>query len=177
LIVVKVDRESLARCGIKVGEVGDVVETALNGVVVTEVREAERITEVLLRLPDKYRQDEETIKNLLIDIPTGNRIPLSQLAHIERSEGPQTIFREGIQRRKIILCNVVGRDIGSFVKEAREPIARSVSLPPGYYFTFGGQFEAQQRTMRQLTWMMVVVGLRVLVVLFASLGSLRQSLL
>jgi len=177
LLLIKPDRESLARYGIKVDEVAEVVETALNGTVVTELREGERMTEVLVRLPDKYRQDEETIKNLLIDTPSGNRIPLSQIARIERSEGPQTIFREGLQRRKIILCNVVGRDVGSFVKEARERISQSVSLPPGYYFTFGGQFEAQQRTMKQLTWMMVVVGLSVLVVLFASLGSLRQSLL
>jgi len=72
---------------------------------------------------------------------------------------------------------VVGRDIGSFVEEARQRISRAVSLPAGYYFTFGGQFESQQRTMKQLTWMMLVVGLSVLVVLFASLGSLRQSLL
>jgi len=177
LVLIKLDRESLARYGIKVEEVADLIETALNGVEVTDVREAERMTHVLVRLPEKYRQSEETIKNLLVDTPSGNRVPLSQIAHIDRGEGPQTIFREGLKRRKIILCNVVGRDIGSFVEEARQRISRAVSLPPGYYFTFGGQFESQQRTMRQLMWMMLVVGLTVLVVLFASLGSLRQSLL
>jgi cobalt-zinc-cadmium resistance protein CzcA len=177
LVLIKLDRESLARYGIKVEEVADVVETALNGVEVTDVREAERMTHVLVRLPEKYRQSEETIKNLLVDTPSGNRVPLSQIAHIDRSEGPQTIFREGLKRRKIILCNVVGRDIGTFVQDAKDRISRAVSLPPGYYFTFGGQFESQQRTMRQLLWMMLVVGLSVLVVLFASLGSLRQSLL
>jgi cobalt-zinc-cadmium resistance protein CzcA len=175
LVVIRLDRESLARHGIKVEEVADLIETALNGVEVTDVREADRVTDVLVRLPEEYRQGEETIKSLLIDTPSGNRVPLSQVAHIDKSEGPQTIFREGLMKRKIILCNVVGRDIGSFVKEAE---ARTAPLiPEGYSAQFGGQFESQQRAMRQLMWMMLVVALSVLVVLFASLGSLRQSVL
>ncbi len=177
LILIELDREALARHGIKVEEVADLVETALNGVEVTDVREPERTTSVLVRLPQKYRQDAETIENLLVDTPAGSRVPLSQIAHISRSEGPQTIFREGLMRRKIILCNVVGRDIVGFVQEAKERIRRTVSLPPGYDFTFGGQFESQQRTMQQLTWMMLVVAVSVLVVLFATLGSIRQSVL
>ena len=177
LVLIKLDREALARHGIKVEEVADLVETALNGVDVTDVREAERSTTVLLRLPEQYRQHVETIENLLVDTPSGNRVPLSQIAHIERSEGPQTIFREGLMRRKIILCNVIGRDIGRFVEEAESEIRRSVQLPQGYDFKFGGQFESQQRTMRQLGWMMIVVALGVVVVLFATLGSFRQSVL
>jgi len=177
LILIQLDREALARHGIKVEEVADLVETALNGVDVTDVREAERTTTVLLRLPEKYRQHVETIENLLVDTPSGNRVPLSQIAHIARSEGPQTIFREGLMRRKIILCNVVGRDIGRFVEEAEREVRRSVRLPQGYDFKFGGQFESQQRTMRQLMWMMLIVALSVLVVLFATLGSFRQSVL
>ena len=177
LLVVTLDRKALARHGIKVGEVADLIETALNGVEATDVWEAKRLTSVLLRLPPEYRQDAETIRNLLVDAPSGHRVPLSQIGHIDRSEGPQTIFREDLERRKIILCNVVGRDIGHFVREAEETISRNVSLPQGYFVTFGGQFESQQRTMRQLLWMMVVVALSVLVVLFATLGSLRQSLL
>jgi cobalt-zinc-cadmium resistance protein CzcA len=173
LVVIRLDRESLARHGIKVEEVADLIETALNGVEVTDVREADRTTAVLVRLPEEYRQGEETLKSLLIDTPSGNRVPLSQVAHIDKSEGPQTIFREGLMKRKIILCNVVGRDIGSFVKEAEARIAPLV--PEGYSTQFGGQFESQQRAMRQLMWMMLVVALSVLVVLFASLGSLRQS--
>jgi len=177
LVVIRLDREALARYGIKVEEVADLIETALNGADVTDVREAERSTSVLVRLPEKYRQHVETIENLLVDTPSGNRVPLSQIARIERSEGPQTIFREGLRRRKIILCNVVGRDIGHFVEDADKEIRRSVQLPQGYDFKFGGQFESQQRTMRQLMWMMIVVALGVLVVLFATLGSLRQSVL
>jgi len=175
--LIRLDRQALARHGIKVEEVADLIETALNGVEVTDVREADRVTSVLLRLPEQYRQDVEMIRNLLVDTPSGTRIPLSQLADIRRGEGPQTIFRENLVRRKVILCNVVGRDLGGFVQETRERIEEAKLVPQGYSVKFGGQFESQQRTMKQLTWMMLIVALSVLVVLFASLGSLRQSLL
>jgi cobalt-zinc-cadmium resistance protein CzcA len=179
LVLIELHRESLARHGIKVGEVADLIETALNGVEVTDVTEVDRTTSVLVRLPEEYRQNPDTVGDLLVDTPTGHRIPLSEVADIDRGEGPQTIFRESLTRRKIILCNVVGRDIGRFVDEATAEISDKVEFPKGegYGFRFGGQFESQQETMRQLKWMMLIVGLCVLVVLFASLGSLRQSLL
>jgi len=176
-LLVKLNRQKIARFGIRVDDVADIIEIALNGVEVTDVYEEDRITAVHLRLSEKYRQDEESVKNLLIDTPDGQRIPLSDLADISRSEGPQTIFRENMMRRKIILCNVVDRDIGSFVKEANEEIKKSVSLPSGYFVTFGGQFESQQRSMRQLSVMMMIVAIIVFVVLFSSLGSIRQSFL
>ena len=177
LVLVKPNREALARHGIKVAEVAEAVETALNGVEVTDVTEGDRITSVLLRLPEKYRRDKETIQNLLVDTPSGRRVPLSSIATITDASGPQTIFRENLMRRKTILCNVVGRDAGGFVAEAQTKIRPLFAAHPGYSFKFGGQFESQQRTMEQLKWTMLVVGLGVLVVLFASLGSLRQSLL
>ncbi|GAH03485.1 unnamed protein product, partial [marine sediment metagenome] len=115
-LIIKLNREKLARYGISVSNVAEIIEIALNGIEATDVYEPDRITSVLIRLPEKYRNDEEAIKNLLVDAPNGERIPLSQLADISKSEGPQTIFRENLMRRKIILCNVVKRDIGSFVK-------------------------------------------------------------
>ncbi|MBN1588521.1 MAG: efflux RND transporter permease subunit [Pirellulales bacterium] len=177
LVEIKLDRGALARHGIQVDHVADLIETALCGVEVTDVIENERITAVLLRLPKKYRSDVGTIRDLLIDAPAGHRVPLAEISHIVRNEGPQTIFRENLMRRKTILCNVVGRDLGGFVEEAKAAIAHKVDLPKGYHVTFGGQFESQQRTERQLAWMMLFVGLGVLIVLFASLQSFRQSLL
>jgi cobalt-zinc-cadmium resistance protein CzcA len=176
-LLVKLRREKLARFGIRVEDVADMIEIALNGLEVTNVYEEDRITAVQLRLSEKYRRDEESVKNLLIDTPDGQRIPLSELSDISRSEGPQTIFREDLMRRKIIVCNVVGRDIGSFVEEAKRNIEKNVSLPSGYFVTFGGQFESQQRSMRQLSFMMLIVGVIVFVVLFSSLGSIRQCFL
>jgi cobalt-zinc-cadmium resistance protein CzcA len=176
-LVIKVNRTKLARFGIPVSDVADIIETALNGIEATDVYEVDRITSVLIRLPEEYRSEEEAIKNLLVDAPTGERIPLSELAEISRSEGPQTIFRENLMRRKIILCNVIKRDIGSFVKEAQQKIENEVSLPPGYFVTFGGQFESQQRALEHLTTLMLIVILIIFVILFSSFGSIRQALL
>ena len=176
-LIINLNREKLSRYGIAVSEVADIIEIALNGIEATDVYEVDRITSVLIRLPEKYRNEEESIKNLLINAPNGERIPLSQLAEISKSEGPQTIFRENLMRRKIILCNVTKRDIGSFVKEAREKIEKEVSLPPGYFFTFGGQFESQQRAMKHLTTLMLIVILIIFVILFSTFGSIWQALL
>jgi len=176
-LVIRLKRENLARFGIPVSNVADLIETALNGIEATDVYEADRITSVLIRLPEEYRNDEEAIKNLLVDAPNRERIPLSTLAEITRGEGPQTIFRENLMRRKIILCNVIKRDIGSFVNEAQQKIEEEVTLPPGYFVTFGGQFESQQRALEHLTTLMLIVILIIFVVLFSSFGSIRQALL
>jgi cobalt-zinc-cadmium resistance protein CzcA len=176
-LVVRVDRARLARFGIPVGDVADIIETALNGIEATDVYEEDRITSVLIRLPEEYRKNEEAVKNLLVDAPNGQRIPLSELTDIRISEGPQTIFRENLMRRKIILCNVVDRDIGGFVKEAQQKIEDEVTLPPGYFVTFGGQFESQQRALHHLTTLMLIVILIIFVILFTSFGSIWQALL
>jgi cobalt-zinc-cadmium resistance protein CzcA len=176
-LVISLNRDRLSRFGISVGSVADIVETALNGIEVTDVYEADRVTSVLIRLSEQYRNEEDAISNLMIDSPNGERIPLSELAEIYRSQGPQTIYRENLQRRKIILCNVADRDIGSFVEEARGKIAETVLLPPGYFVTFGGQYESQQRALSHLSFVMLIVLLIMFVVLFSSFGSIWQAAL
>ncbi len=176
-LVVALNRAKLARFGIPVGDVADIIETALNGLEATDVYESDRVTSVLIRLSENYRKDEEAIKNLLVDAPNGERIPLSELAEITKSEGPQTIYRDNLMRRKIILCNLVNRDIGGFVSEAQQKIDQEVDLPPGYYVTFGGQFESQQRAMSHLTTLMIIVILVIFVILFTSFGHIWQALL
>ncbi len=176
-LIIRLNRERLALFGISVSQVADTIETALNGIEATDVYEADRVTAVLIRLPERYRNDEEAIKDLLINAPNGERIPLSELAEIHRGEGPQTIFRENLMRRKIILCNVVKRDIGGFVEEARRRIDDQVDLPPGYFVTFGGQFESQQHALRHLSLLMLVVILIIFIVLFSSFGHIWQALL
>ncbi|HHF52081.1 MAG TPA: efflux RND transporter permease subunit [Candidatus Aminicenantes bacterium] len=176
-VVIRADREKLARYGIPVGDVADLVETALNGIEATDIYEKDRITSLLIRLPEKYRNNEDAIKNLLIDAPNGERIPLSQLAEISKDEGPQTIFRENLMRRKIVLCNLTRRDIGSFVEEAKQRISDQVILPAGYHITFGGQFESQQRALGHLATLLLVVILIIFVILFSSFNSLWQAFL
>jgi cobalt-zinc-cadmium resistance protein CzcA len=174
-MVVELDRDELSRYGIPVGDVADLVETALNGLEVTDVYEADRVTSILLRLEETHRQSEEGIRNILVDAPGGERIPLTQLARIRHSEGPQEILRENLMRRKIILASVVDRDVASLVDEARERIEASVTLPTGYYVEFGGSFENQQRAMRNLSILMGIVILVIFVILFSSFGSILQA--
>ncbi|MFO7694716.1 MAG: CusA/CzcA family heavy metal efflux RND transporter [Vicinamibacterales bacterium] len=176
-LVVDVNRERLSRFGISVSQVADVIETALNGIEVTDVYEGDRVTTVMVRLPESHRRDEAAVRNLLVDAPSGERMPLSELATITRSQGPQTIFRENMMRRKIAMCNVVGRDVGSVVEEAQRRLQAEVALPPGYYVTFGGQFESQQRALHHLAVVMALALLVIFVVLFASFGSVGQALL
>ena len=174
-LVVDLDRAELARYGIPVGEVADLVETALNGIEVTDVYEEDRITSVLLRLAEESRYDEERVRNLLVDAPNGERIPLSQLADIRHEQGPQEILRENMMRRKLILCSVVGRDVVSLVEEVQREVDAHLDLPAGYFIEYGGSYENQQRAMRDLTVLMVIVLLLIFVVLFSSFGSLLQA--
>jgi cobalt-zinc-cadmium resistance protein CzcA len=142
---------------------------------VTDVYEEDRITSILLRLEEEYRHNEERVAGLLIDAPNGERIPLSQLAQIRHGQGPQEILRENLQRRKIILLNVVDRDVASLVEEAQRLIEAGVDLPAGYYVEFGGSFENQERAIRDLSVLMLVVLLLIFVVLFSAFGSLLQA--
>ena len=174
-LVVDLDRAELARYGIPVGEVADLVETALNGIEVTDVYEEDRITSVLLRLAEESRHDEDRVHNLLVDAPNGERIPLSQLADIRHAQGPQEILRENMMRRKLILCSVVGRDVVSLVEEVQREVAAHLDLPAGYFIEYGGSYENQQRAMKDLTILMVIVLLLIFVVLFSSFGSLLQA--
>lgn len=176
-LIIKPDREKLARYGLSIAQVAEIIETAFNGLEVTDVYEQDRITSVLIRLPEKYRQDEQALKDLLLDTPTGEKVPLALVADIRRSEGPQTIFRENMIRRKIIVCNVVKRDIGGFVEEARKAIEEKISLPRGYFVTFGGQYESQQHAMKHLTLLLGLVLLIIFIILFSSFGSTWQALL
>ena len=176
-LVVRLRREKMARYGVRVGDVADTVETALNGLEVTDVYETDRVTSVLIRLPEGYRDDEDAVRNLLVSAPDGENIPLSDLADVSKSEGPQTIFRENLMRRKVIMSNVVKRDINGFVEEARAKIEERIDLPAGFVVTFGGQFESQQHALKHMTLLMLIVILLIFILLFSSLGSIRQALL
>ena len=129
------------------------------------------------RFSEENRKDIESIRNLLIKAPDGYNIPLDDLAHIKTVTGLRQISREDTQRYISIQCNVRGRDTGSFVQEAQKTIDSEVDIPPGYYVTFGGQFESQQRALRHLGLLMLVVMLIIFIVLFSSLGSLWQAFL
>ncbi len=175
---IDIDRKAIARYGINVSDVNEVVEIAVGGRVATTVYEEDKRFNVLVRFPEEKRNSEKAIGNILIPAPSGQKIPLSQLAQIKIIEAPAQISREGGSRRVVVECNVRGRDIGSFVQEAKLKIAKiEKSLPPNYFISWGGQFENQQRAMRTLSIVVPVVILIIFILLFSAFGSFRPALL
>ncbi len=148
---IEIDRDKIARYGINVADIQDVIETAIGGKEASKVYEGQKVFGLAVRFPESARDDVGSIQNILIASPTGALIPLGQLARVSVTEGPAQISREQAQRRIVIECNVIDRDLGGFVLEAKEKIDAAVKLPPGYFITWGGQFENQQRAMKRFS--------------------------
>ena len=141
VLQIRVNQDEIARYGIPAKTVLDLVES-LGSLRVGEVFEGQLRFPLIVRLPERFRADPESIGAILVTTPAGERIPLARLATIETVEGPSTIKREWYQRRITVSANVRGRDLGSFVAEARQKVASAVQLPPGRYrVEWGGQFE------------------------------------
>jgi len=176
-LVVAIDRNKIARHGLNVRDVQQVIEIAVGGQAATQLYEENRTFDVTVRYPLEHRNSVETISSTLVPAPGGYNVPLHQLAEIAVVEGPLQVSREDGLRRIGIEMNITDRDIGGYVAEAREAIQKRVSFPPGYYTTWGGQFENQERAMRTLMIIVpVAVGL-ILLLLFLTFGSMRQALL
>ncbi|MCH7761046.1 efflux RND transporter permease subunit [candidate division TA06 bacterium] len=171
----KIDREAAARYGLSVGKLAHFIESAFNGEVVSQIIQGQRQYDLFLRLDEKSFGDLEKIKNLRVKTPTGPRVPLGRLANIHMAKGPNTINRENVSRRIVIQCNVSGRDLGGFVEEIQRRISEQVTLPEGYFITYGGQFESQQRAMRQLMTQAVFIIIAMFLLLHISLGSTRTA--
>ncbi len=174
---IKPDRAAIARYGINIEDVNDVVESIVAGKPAGLVYEGEQRFNLVVRLNEETSKDLETIKNLLVSAPDGARVPLSQLAEIKLVEGPAQISREDTRRRIGVELNVRGRDIGSFVTEAQNEIAKEVQLPPGYYITWGGQFENLQRATQRLMIVVPLALFLIFILLFTTFNSVKQAIL
>jgi cobalt-zinc-cadmium resistance protein CzcA len=172
-----VDRDELARYGLNVSDVRDVVQVAVGGKAATEMIDGRRRFPISVRFPESYRRDREALGNILLSAPAGEQVPLARVAEIRRTSGPEVVQREDSQRRIVVQCNVRGRDMGSFVAEAEGRIQAAVALPTGYYITWGGQFENQQRATRRLMLVLPAVLLVIFMLLFLTFNSALQSLL
>ena len=174
---VVVDRDELARYGLNVSDVRDVVQAAVGGKGVTEFIDGRRRFQVAVRLPETYRRDRDALGSILLAAPEGEQVPLGRVAEIRRASGPEVVHREDSQRRIVVQCNVRGRDMGSFVGEAQSRIQADVDLPTGYYITWGGQFENQQRAMQRLMLVLPAVLLVIFMLLYLTFRSAKQSFL
>jgi len=174
-IVVDFDLDRVARAGTHRGELAESMEVALAGKKVTQVLEGQRTYDVVVRYPQEDR-DEDTLGDLLIDVPDHSLLPLGMLATVRRDVGPNTIVRENTQRKMVIMANVSGRDLGSVVGDIRERVAREVQLPEGYHVVYGGQFESQERASRTLALLGLAVIVGIFLVLQLAFSSSARAL-
>ncbi len=172
---IKLNRDIIARYGLNVGDIQDIIQTALAGKVVTEVLEGTKRFGLLVRFPYSLRDTVSDIESIPVETSDGARIPLKTLATISKPRGTVMINREDGQRRTAVLANVRGRDLGGFVQECQTRIDAKVHLPKGYYIVYGGQFENQQRAMQRLAIVVPVVLLLIFTLLFASFNSLKNA--
>jgi CzcA family heavy metal efflux pump len=149
-VQIQFNREAAARYGLTVGHLTEMVETALNGRVVSQVLKDQQLFDLMVWLKEEARSNLETIRDLLVDTPTGQKIPLAQVASIDYGTGPNTINRENVSRLIVVSANVSGRDLGSVVDDIQAKVRQSVQLPTGYFIQYGGQFESEQRATQNL---------------------------
>jgi cobalt-zinc-cadmium resistance protein CzcA len=177
-IELHMNRKAIARHMINVEEINFLVEAAIGGKVATSVFENQKRFDVQVRFPPEHRNDKDMIEKMLVPSSAGYSVPLGELVEIHEVEVPAQISREDSTRRLIVECNVRGRDIGSFVEEAKKKVAHvENTLADGYRLTWGGQFENQQRAMKRLKIVVPVAILLIFVMLFSSLNSLKSALL
>ncbi len=174
---ITVDRHAIARYGLNLSDVQQVIRTAIGGETAGQIFEGIRRFDIFVRFAPGFRSDKQAISNLLISSPNGLQVPLSQVATIEEIEGPRQITREQNQRFITIQCNVIGRDIGSFVEESQAAIDKNVDLPVGYYTVWGGQFRLQQEANKRFAIVIPITLLLIFFLLFTSFNSLKNSML
>ncbi len=170
-----INRSMVARHGINVANITEVIEAIGAGIGAGEVFEGQRRFPIVVRFPEDRRGDLESIKSLWVTAPDGARIPLRELADVHIQEGPAQISREQASRRIVIEANVVGRDLVGAVEEAQTMVSSLVQLPAGYYVTWGGQFENQQRAMARLAIVVPAVIALIFLLLFLTFGNVRQA--
>jgi cobalt-zinc-cadmium resistance protein CzcA len=172
---IDIDRHEIARFGLNVQDIQGIIESAVAGKVVTEVYEGTKRFGLLVRFPYRYRDTIPDIESITVNAPDGAVVPLKQLAKITLSYGAVMVNREQGQRRTAVLVNVRGRDLGSFVEEAKKVVAKNVEIPKGYHIVWGGQFENQQRAMARLSIVVPIVLLLIYILLFATFGSMKNA--
>ena len=174
-LVIDIDRPTIARYGMNVSDVQDLIETAIGGKVATEIFEGERRFQATVRLPASFRDNIETVRNILITTPSGAQVNLSNLARINLVEGPAQISREMGKRRIVVGVNVKDRDLGGFVAELQQKVDKQIKLPEGYYLEWGGQFQNMERAMGHLMVIIPITIAAIFFLLFLLFGSLRLA--
>jgi cobalt-zinc-cadmium resistance protein CzcA len=183
MLTIQIDREKTARLGINVGDVQDAVSIALGGREAGVLFEGDRRFDIIVRLPERLRNDLAAMQQLPIPLPSSadnaqaNFVRLGEVANINVAPGPNQISREDGKRRVVVTANVRGRDIGSFVSEATQKIQADAPVPAGYWTTWGGTFEQLQSAAKRLQIVVPVALLLVFMLLFAMFNNVKDGLL
>ncbi len=176
-VQIDVDAEKAARYGLGVDDILEAVELGVGGEVIGQVFQQTRRFGILVRFDEKYRKDSDAIGNIRVRTPEGALIPISDVATISEVIGPIQINREKNQRRIVIQANVEGRDLGSVVEEIQARIKKQVSLKPGYFVEYGGQFENQRRAMERLAIIVPITMFFIFILLYSAFNTFRHALL
>ena len=174
---IRPDREALGRYGIDLQTVQHVIRNAVGGTTAGQVYDGVRRFDIYVRYQEQFRDDAESIGNILVEAPGGQEVPLSQLATIESIEGPRQISREDAQRYITVQANVVNRDMGGFVEAAKKQIGQQVEIPSGYRLDWGGQFELQQKANARFAVVIPITLALICLLLYMSFGSIRNTAL
>lgn len=174
---IELNRDQLQQYGLTAAAVNEFIGTAMNGDVVTEVLVDQRTIDVIVRMEEQYREDIHALRRLSIELPEGGRIPLSAVARVYESGGPNTVNREHVRRRIVLQCNVAGRGVVDVVHDIQEIVKPVVAeLPSGYFVEYGGQFESQQSASRVIGLLFTVSAIGVFLVLYTMFRSVNLSL-
>ncbi len=186
-LTIDIDRDAIARHGLNVADVNELIETAIGGKEITNVFEGERRFSLILRFPPEYRDTIDSIRDLLLrpsggplgasneNVSGGALIPLHAVADIRVVDGPAQVSREFAKRRVVVGANIYERDLGGFVEEIQERVAAEVELPTGYYFEWGGQFENMERAMGTLSVIVPITIAAIFFLLFLLFKSLKLA--
>lgn len=175
-IKIEVNRERAVAYGVQPGSLNEQVSALLGGKTLAELREGQRTVDLVLRLPESWRDSPEKIGELLIETDRGQRIPLRLVADIREGKGPNVINRENTQRRIVIGANTEVRDLESLVNQWEEAVREKVKLPEGYFLRFEGEFQAQQAAAKRIAFYFGLVLIAVAVLLYGYFRSLSLTL-
>ncbi|HYQ71451.1 MAG TPA: efflux RND transporter permease subunit, partial [Gammaproteobacteria bacterium] len=168
-------REMLARYGVTIVQLQDLVATGLGGTVAGQLYEGDRRADIVIRLPESLRTDPDAYVSLPVPLAQGGYVPLGELADLEVATGYNQIYRENGKRRVVVTANVRGRDLGSFVRDVRQAVEQNVEVPPGYWVEYGGTFEKLQSAINRLSIVVPVTLLLIIGLLVMALGTIRDA--
>lgn len=170
-------RSALARYGLTIEDLAELVDVAFAGETVSQILEDDKMFDLAVRFEESSRGSIETIQGTRFNLESGVVIPLLELARVESRSGPNTISRENVQRKIVVSANVSGRDLRSTVDEIREQVASNVILPQGYFVEYGGQFESEAQATRTISLLSIISILGIYLLLYLEFGSLKTALL